>query len=128
MASVSFANGSHKRRKRTPQERAELAHEALSRAQSSNSWTNYPAIFAGFQAMGIPPADVVPRENVLTYHAWRAKGRQVKRGEHGVKVCSWYAIPDRKDTKDTENPGSKPAKKVRPVKATVFHISQTKPI
>jgi len=125
MANVSFAETPRKRRKRTPQERETMALEALSRAQCSTSWSNYPAIFAGFQAMGIPPADVIPRENVLTYHAWRAKGRQVKRGEHGVKVCSWYPIPDRKDP---ENPDEKPAKKVRPVTAVVFHVSQTKPI
>ena len=27
--------------------------------------------------------------DVLTYHAWRALGRQVRRGEHGVKVCTF---------------------------------------
>jgi len=113
-----------KLKQRTPQERAELAHEALSRAQCSTSWSNYPAIFAGFQAMGIPASNIIPRENVLTYHAWRAKGRQVKRGEHGVKIMSWYPIPDRKDP---DNPDEKPAKKVRPVTAVVFHVSQTKP-
>jgi len=113
-----------KRKRRTPQEREAIAHEALSRAVSSNSWTNYPAIFAGFEAMGIPASNILPRENVLTYHAWRAKGRQVKRGEHGVKVTSWYPLPDKK--RDKDNPDEKPAKKVRPVTATVFHISQTK--
>jgi len=125
MASVSSAGVSRKRRKRTPQERAKLAHEALSRAVSSTSWSNYPAIFAGFEAMGIPTSNIIPRENVLTYHAWRAKGRQVKRGEHGVKVTSWYPLPDRKNP---DNPDEKPAKRVRPVTAVVFHISQTKPI
>ena len=34
-------------------------------------------------------SDILPRENVFTYHAWRALGRQVRRGEHGVKVTTW---------------------------------------
>ena len=40
-------------------------------------------------AKGIPEADIKPRENVFTFDAWRALGRSVKRGEHGVRVVTF---------------------------------------
>jgi hypothetical protein len=52
---------------------------ALSRAASGQSLSNWPAIFAGFTAKGIPENEIKPRENVFTYHAWRALGRRVSR-------------------------------------------------
>src|SRR5499426_2700888 len=75
----------------------EMQQEALSRAASGQSLTNLPAIFHGFMAKGIPEADIRPRENVFTYHAWRALGRQVRRGEHGVKVCTFVACEGKRD-------------------------------
>jgi hypothetical protein len=60
--------------------------EALSRATSGLSMSNYPTIYGGFMEKGIPESEIKPRENVFTYNAWRALGRQVRRGEHGVKV------------------------------------------
>jgi hypothetical protein len=68
--------------------REQMQQEALSRAASGSSLTNWPAIIHGFMAKGIPEADIRPRENIFTYHAWRALGRQVRRGEHGVKRAS----------------------------------------
>jgi antirestriction protein ArdC len=80
---------------------------------------NYPAIFAGFTAKGSPESEIRPRENVFTYQAWRALGRQVRRGEHGVKVVTF--VPMTKENKET---GEK-----KPFRwfwaTTVFHISQT---
>jgi hypothetical protein len=52
---------------------------------------NYSAIFQGFMAKGIAETDIKPRENVFTFHAWKALGRSVKRGEHGVKVVTFIA-------------------------------------
>ena len=108
--------------------RDEMQQEALSRAAAGQSLTNWPAIFAGFTAKGIPESDIRPRENVFTYHAWRALGRQVRRGEHGVKVTTWIAPKDKRD----ESADADERKKTRPGKmpwwATVFHISQTDPI
>src|SRR5882672_927343 len=72
--------------------REEMQQEALARAASGQSLANWPAIILGFAAKGIPEADIRPRENVFTYHAWRALGRQVRRGEHGVKVVTFVAI------------------------------------
>jgi len=46
--------------------------EALSRATSGMSVSNYPTIYGGFIEKGIPESEIKPRENVFTYHAWRA--------------------------------------------------------
>lgn len=100
----------------------ELQSEALSRAENNLSTSNYPAIFDGFEAKGI--YDIQPRVNVFTYHAWRAKGRQVRKGDHGVKVVTWIDCKSKDIDPDTgERKGYK-----RQKQTTVFHISQTDPI
>ena len=98
---------------------AEQQSEALSRATSNLSMLNYPAIYEGFAAKGI--SDVIPRENVFTYNAWRAKGRQVRKGEHGVKVVTWITCKSKEIDRDTGE--AKTYKRQKGV--TVFHISQT---
>jgi hypothetical protein len=112
----------------------EIQHEALSRAAQGQSFTNWPAIFAGFTAKGIPESEIKPRENVFTYHAWRALGRQVRRGEHGVKVVTFVSTVGKEDkdgvaTNDADGT-DKPKRGAtrRPWTATVFHVSQTDPI
>jgi hypothetical protein len=112
--------------------REEIQQEALSRAMNGQALTNWPAIFAGFMAKGIPECEIKPRENVLTYHAWRALGRQVRRGEHGVKVVTFVESAGKEeDATDTSGAGG-PARKKRgyrrPWTATVFHVPQTDPI
>jgi len=94
--------------------KAEYQQEALQRAKSGNSALNYQAILAGFTSRGIPSDEIVPRENVLTYNAWKAIGRQVKKGEKGIKVVSWIKMTDKTG-----------GETMRPTSATVFHISQT---
>ena len=94
---------------------AQLQSEALHRARDGMAESNLPAIYAGFEAMGI--SDIQPRVNILTYHAWRALGHQVKKGEHGVKITTWIPYKDKKTGED----------KRRPKACTVFHISQTDP-
>jgi hypothetical protein len=96
--------------------KSEQANEALDRAESGSSLSNYPAIYAGFMAKGISESDIHPRENVFTFAAWIAKGRVVKRGEHGVKVVSWIPITDKESGEITGK---------RPKSATVFHETQT---
>ena len=108
--------------------KCELQQEALSRAAGGQSLTNWPTIFAGFIAKGIPEADIKPRENVFTYHAWRALGRQVRRGEHGVKICTWVAPKDKRDESTNPEESKKARRNKMPWCATVFHISQTDPI
>ena len=90
--------------------------EALFRAQSSLSTSNYPAIYAGFEEKGI--SDIQPRVNIFTYNAWKAKSRQVRKGEHGVRVVAWITSKDKETGKESKYPK----------KTTVFHISQTDPI
>ena len=98
--------------------------ESLKRAVHGQSFSNFPAIFRGFATKGIPEAEIKPRENVFTYQAWRALGRQVRRGEHGVKVVTFI------DCKGKEVDADTGERKIirRPWTTTVFHISQTEEI
>lgn len=98
--------------------------EALSRAVNGLSLGNYPAIFGGFLQKGIPQSEIKPRENVFTYQAWRALGRQVRRGEHGVKVITFVDAKSKETDPDT---GERKTIR-RPWTTTVFHISQTDPV
>jgi len=95
--------------------------EALTRAVSGQSLTNFPAIFQGFAAKGIPESEIKPRENVFTFDAWKALGRVVRRGEHGVKVVTFIDCRSKELDQDTGE------RKVirRPWTTTVFHVSQT---
>ena len=88
------------------------------------SFLNYGAIYEGFAEKGLPESDIEPRVNVLTYLAWRAVGRQVRKGEHGVQVLTWISLPDTLD----EETGEIIKGGQRPKTATVFHVSQTDPI
>jgi hypothetical protein len=113
--------------------REQMQREALDRAVSGETLSNWPAIFAGFMAKGIPEDDIKPRENVFTYHAWRALGRQVRRGEHGVKVCTFVACEGKRDESEpTADEADEPSKAKRgyrrPWTATVFHVSRTDPV
>jgi DNA repair protein RadC len=99
--------------------------EALDRARTSQALTNYPAIYAGFMAMGIPESDIKPRENVFTFHAWKALGRSVKKGEHGVKVVTFITCNGKADVDAAEGEQQKASTYRRPHTTTVFHISQT---
>jgi antirestriction protein ArdC len=85
---------------------------------------NYSSIFAGFTAKGIAIEDIIPRKNVFTFHAWRALGRIVRKGEHGVKACTWIPVSQKDDSDGKGNlivrDGFKMARTV-----TVFHVSQT---
>lgn len=100
----------------------EVKAQALANATGNSSVANYDAIYEGFMEKGIDEEDILPRENVFTYNAWLALGRQVKRGEHGVKITTWVGTTQ----KDEETGERRPGKR-RPKTTTVFHISQTEP-
>jgi antirestriction protein ArdC len=109
-------------------------NEALTRAVSGQTLSNYPAIFQGFTAMGIPESDIRPRENMFTYEAWKALGRHVRKGEHGVKVVtiivteSGKAEEPQTETLDgMEAQPKQPKRHSRPWTTSVFHVSQTDP-
>lgn len=95
----------------------QMTLEALHRAESGTSESNYRAIMQGFALMGIESSEIIPRENVFTFHAWKAKGRSVKKGVHGVRIQTVIET----ETKDGERKGRKR------MFTTVFHVSQTEP-
>lgn len=103
--------------------RAEMAarrqQEALQRAENGQSLMNYGAIIDGFTERGIPAIEISPRENIFTFNAWKAKGRFVRKGEHGVKIVTWIS-KTRRDEETGEERVSRYC-----TNSTVFHISQT---
>jgi hypothetical protein len=102
--------------------KSEIEAEAIDRARNGQSVANYVAIYEGFMAKGIAEADIKPRENVFTFHAWKALGRSVKKGEHGVKVVTFIEASAR----GTSDNGEETVHTYRkPHTTTVFHISQT---
>jgi hypothetical protein len=102
----------------------EARQEALTRAVSGQSFSNFPAIFQGFAAKGIPESEIKPRENVFTFEAWKALGRYVRKGEHGVKIVTFIESLSKETDPDT---GERKLIR-RPWTTTVFHVSQTEPL
>ena len=101
----------------------EKYQEALNRAQASLSLTNYPAVYNYFMEMGIPEAEIKPRENVLTFNAWKALNRYVRKGEHGCKILTYL---EGSKTVTNEETGEPEEKRWRtPWSSVVFHVSQT---
>jgi hypothetical protein len=109
------------RRRLTEEERAARWQQSLQRAVTSESMANFDAIIEGFAAKGIPAEDIVPRQNVFTFHAWKALGRQVKKGEHGVQIATVIEFT----VKGEANEDGTPKVATRPGTTTVFHVSQT---
>lgn len=70
---------------------------------------NFGFVIQSFSDKGINPNEILPKENVFTYNAWRELGYQVKKDQHGIKVLPWI----------TKENGDK-----FPKYSTVFHISQ----
>ena len=119
--------GRYRRRRRARSE--ETREEQLARIQASENESNYPAIIEGFKARGIPVDQIRPRENVLTYRAWQAKGRQVRKGEKSVKIDVWIEYDKKSDDgKPATDPEGNPVKGRSRRSVAVFHVSQTDPI
>lgn len=98
---------------------SEVQSQAYSRAVGNSSARNYDTIISGFVSRGISADDITPRVNVFTYNAWKSQGRQVRKGERGIKILTWIPIAGKKDE------DGKVKIKVRPRNAVVFHVSQT---
>jgi hypothetical protein len=100
----------------------ELEDRAYARAVNGTSVSNFEAIIEGFTEKGIAAQDIRPRINVFTFHAWCKAGRCVKKGEHGVKICTYVAM-------DRVNPVTGAMEQINaPRRTTVFHLSQTEPL
>lgn len=104
----------------------EKQQEALSRAQGGQTLSNYATIYRGFLAIGIQESEIHPRENVFTFQAWRALGRTVRKGEHGVKVHTFIEHSVKEVDEATGEEKNRAVR--RPWTTTVFHISQTVPL
>ena len=100
--------------------RQETQDQALHNATTNMSARNYGLIFDGFTDKGIPTEDIKPRVNIFTYNAWRALDRQVRKGEKGVKICTFVLM-----TKKNQDEPEKKDSFRRPRNVAVFHISQT---
>lgn len=114
-----------KRRRLTQEEREAMYRESLARATQSQALSNYAPIISGFMERGIPEAEILPRENVFTFNAWKAKGRYVKRGEHGVRITTWVPTKGSEEALEGAQDGEETKVNLRPVTAVVFHVSQT---
>jgi len=100
--------------------KTEQQAEALHRARNGESLVNYPTILQGFADKGI--YDAKPRVNVFTYAAWQKLGRQVQKGQHGVKIVTYIECKTKADEE-----GKRESYR-RPRNVTVFHKSQTEAI
>lgn len=101
----------------TADERKIMQAEALDRAEHGRTCANDLLIIEGFAARGI---DAHPRKDCFTFNAWRALGRHVRKGEHGVRVAVYVHTDEVKDDGTTQAHSY-------PTSATVFHVSQTDP-
>lgn len=114
-----MATATRRRRKTTEDPRA-----ALERIQSGFSGNDVFVIEA-FAAAGIPPEEIDPRNNVLTFNAWKAKGRRVAKGATSLRVTVW--IPVSENSKPKEGEEKKEGQRMYPTTARLFHVSQTIP-
>lgn len=109
--------------------RAEAQQAALQSALADRSMANYEPIIAGFMDKGIPAEEITPRENVFTYNAWLALGRQVQKGQSGVKVITYIEAKGKKAKAEEGAQGEGDGSPyLFPRTTTVFHISQTQPV
>lgn len=95
----------------------ESPEQALARIQSMGFSKNDGRVIMAFVDADVPPTDIEPRVNVLTFKAWKAKGRQVAKGAMSVRVTVWI----KKDSKGTEDG----KRKMFPKTTSLFHASQT---
>jgi len=114
---MATSTRTRKRQRLTAGEREAMQNEALDRAQHGRTNANDLVILSEFAARGI---DAHPREDCYTFNAWRALGRHVRKGEHGVRVAVYVHTDEVKDDGTTQAHSY-------PTSATVFHVSQTDP-
>ncbi len=89
--------------------------DALNRARNNTSAINEAIVIDHFSRLGL--TDIRPRQNVLSYHAWQALGRQVAKNATGCMITTRLPIKDDEDK----------TKFLIPKGVPVFHILQTVP-
>jgi hypothetical protein len=109
-------------------ERKETPAETLARIQSGFS-KNDLVVVEAFAAAGVDPADIAPRENVLTFNAWKATDRRVAKGAKSLRVTVYVpkrgGSADDADDNGTDENGKKKRGGMIPKTARLFHVSQT---
>jgi len=106
----------------------ETAQDALARIQAMPFCGNDVLVIQAFADAGIDPEDIDPRHNVLTFKAWKAKGRRVAKGAKSIGVTVWIPIKGKKGetveapAKDGE---TKKRSGMRPKVTRLFHECQT---
>lgn len=120
-------NTRRKSHRLTKAQRQARAAEALARIEDGES-NNDEVVIEEFEALGY--SNVIPRETVLTYTAWQAKGRQVRKGEKSVKIETWIPVRAKLDEngKPKLDENGRPLMVLKRKLASVFHIDQTDPI
>ena len=96
---------------------------ALMKVQESSSVANeVQAIMQTMDSLGLRESECIPRVNILTYAAWKDKGRQVTKGSKAcAKVTVW--IPGYRLNKKGEK-----VSKTYPKTTSLFHVSQTETV
>jgi hypothetical protein len=87
--------------------------EALNRASNPRSILNMAMVVEAALAAGI--TDAIPGENVLTFNAWKAKGRVVAKGQKALCKLPVFYTKENADGETEKRMGT----------SAVFHISQT---
>lgn len=84
---------------------------------------NDVAVVMIFASLGVDPDEILPRENVLTFKAWKAKGRKIAKGVNSISVPVYIPAKGKQEAEgDDEKPGSMMKRRAR-----LFHESQTIP-
>ena len=123
MTSLTANPPQTKRRRLTPTERQARNAEALNRAQSGSSEKNEMIAELWATDAGYPSPQA--RVNILTYAAWRALGRQVRKGEHGCKLETWIPCGPEPAPNERDENGKLKRRAMRRKLTTVFHEAQT---
>lgn len=113
-------------RTRTNDGPQETAAETLARIENGFS-KNDLAVVMMFANLGVNPDDIDPRRNVLTFKAWKAKGRKVAKGATSISVPVYVPAKGKGEVTETKADGTseKTAAFVIKRHARLFHESQT---
>lgn len=114
------------RRRLSESERQAQYVESLNRAQSGSSEKNEIIAECWAQSRGYENPQA--RVNLLTYGAWKALRRQVRKGETGCRLETYRPVGPIPKPGETDEHGKPKRRRVIPSKTHVFHESQTDPL
>ena len=112
----------------TEDERQARNEISLSNATRFQPISNDVPVISEFATRGIPENEIItlePGQNVFTYNAWQAKGRQVRKGEKSVSCTVWISVVVKGDPNAITESKRKDRTRSRMHHASLFHVSQT---